>query len=110
MPIALQLLKAIREIHARGICHRDLKPDNIIIDGDQVTLIDFNVAVDVKLSEDGLIEGNTGLKEWSAPETRSNLKYDNQCDMWSVGCLLYFMYSGGENLFIMMSPNPEYIQ
>jgi serine/threonine protein kinase len=75
-PIAQQLLKAITHIHARGICHRDLKPDNIIIDGDQVTLIDFNVAVDVKLSKDGLIEGNTGLKEWSAPETRSNLQYD----------------------------------
>ena len=61
-----------------------------------LTLIDFNV------STDGVVnKGPTGEREWSAPETRSQPEYDSQCDMWSVGCLLYFMYSGGDNPFIM---------
>lgn len=53
--------------------HRDLKPDNLMVTtGPLVTIIDFNVAHDLKKeSSDGKIKGSTGLKEWSAPETRS---------------------------------------
>lgn len=64
-----------------GVAHRDLKPDNIIVDLQEETLklIDFNTAV--KFSETGslgcsptystVITGGTGLKQWSAPETRT---------------------------------------
>ena len=76
--LASQLLTAFENVHQAGICHRDLKPDNIIIRKEpniHVTLIDFNVAVATKAAT-GLIEGNTGQKEWVAPETRSQSKYD----------------------------------
>ena len=92
---AWQLIKAIDGIHKANVCHRDLKPDNIMlrkIKGKlSLTVIDFNVAHDLEKSD--TISGNTGLKAWSAPETRSNPNYDNKCDVWSFGCLLYFMYS-----------------
>jgi len=51
--------------------HRDLKPDNIMVaPGPWVTVIDFNVAYELK-GDSVRIIGSTGLKEWSAPETRS---------------------------------------
>ena len=74
-----------------------------------LTLIDFNVAVDMRNVADGLIEGGTGLKEWSAPETRSKANYEINSDMWSVGCLLYFMNSGGVNPFTNTAYSEETI-
>jgi serine/threonine protein kinase len=68
-----QLTQALAYLLSQGVVHRDLKPDNIMVaTGPMVTIIDFNVAYDLnKESPDGRVRGSTGLKEWSAPETRS---------------------------------------
>lgn len=70
-------------------------------------LIDFNTAV--KFSETGsldcsptysnVITGGTGLKQWSAPETRTQLNYSAKCDSYSCGCILYFMLTSKEFQF-----------
>lgn len=92
-----QLLDTLKYIHELGICHRDLKPDNIIVDEFfTLFLIDFNVAARFKDPCADEILGGTGLKKWSAPETRTQLMYSSKCDSWSVGCILYFMLSGKE--------------
>ena len=68
-----QLTQALDYLLSQGVVHRDLKPDNIMVaTGPVVTIIDFNVSYDLKKeSPDGRVRGSTGLKEWSAPETRS---------------------------------------
>ena len=65
----------------------------IVEDGEtRLTIIDFNMAVD----QDKVLEicGETGVKQYSAPETRSSIQYTNKCDIWSYGCILYFMFAG----------------
>ncbi len=88
--LLVQLLDTCKYIHKLGVCHRDLKPDNIIVDEFfTLFLIDFNVAVKFSNPNEDEIVGGTGLKQWSAPETRTQLKYSPKCDAWSVGCILY---------------------
>lgn len=93
-----QLFKATEYMHRTNICHRDLKPDNIMVasnsstssqlnrensyikgaDEEQhpvaetikVKVIDLNVAFEVT-PQNPRIRFGTGLKEWSAPETRN---------------------------------------
>jgi len=91
-----QLASSLVYLQSQGIVHRDLKPDNLMVTtGPLVTIIDFNVAYDLKKeSSDGRIKGSTGLKEWSAPETRSRLFYGTEAESWSLGCILYFMVFG----------------
>lgn len=69
--LLVQLLDTCKFIHELGVCHRDLKPDNILVDEFfTLFLIDFNVAVKFSNPDEDEITGGTGLKQWSAPETR----------------------------------------
>lgn len=95
--IMRQLCQAIEFLHHNKICHRDLKPDNMMITkhpDNQITvkLIDFNIAFD--FSEQSEIFGAEGLRHWSAPETRKLEAYNESCDLWSLGCILYLLCTG----------------
>ena len=60
----------------------------------KVKVIDFNVAV--KLDDEAQILGGTGLKEWSAPETRLKLHTDYKIDCWTLGCIMIFLCTGNQ--------------
>ena len=86
--IIQQLLKALPHCNARGIVHRDLKPENIMIGNDgRVRLCDFGVSIKVKTH---LLRSNTGTDLFKAPEVLQK-QYDQKCDIWSLGCVLYNM-------------------
>ena len=92
-----QILKAIGYCHKMNIIHRDIKPENIMITNRekngclQVKLIDFGTA---KIFEKGHQEKKyVGSSYYMAPEVIRR-KYDEKCDLWSIGVILYIMLTG----------------
>ena len=92
-----QLLRAINYCHKMNIIHRDIKPENIMITNRekngclQVKLIDFGTA---KMFEKGHQENKyVGSSYYMAPEIIKR-KYDEKCDLWSIGVILYILVTG----------------
>ena len=95
--IIIQILKAIAYCHRMNIIHRDIKPENIMITKReknnclQVKLIDFGTA---KIFEKGHQENRyVGSSYYMAPEILKR-KYDEKCDLWSIGVILYILLTG----------------
>ena len=90
------LLDALAYLASQGIMHRDLKPENILVEkGGTIKIIDFGLADNVNSPKN--IYQRCGTAGYIAPEV---FKYDSEnpatfynhtCDMFSVGCILYYM-------------------
>ena len=95
--IVRQILLAITYCHSRGVVHRDLKPENILIDSINkegkisIKVIDFGAALFIpphsKLYE------TLGTPYYIAPEVLTGT-YNEKCDIWSIGVILYILLSG----------------
>ncbi|KAJ3690129.1 hypothetical protein LUZ61_019293 [Rhynchospora tenuis] len=96
--IMAQLMQTLAICHKRGIAHRDIKPDNILFDGDgRVRLSDFGSAAWFG-TEDGMehqLSGLVGTPCYVAPEVLRGSEYDEKIDVWSAGVVMYVMLSGG---------------
>jgi len=93
--IVLEVAKALKYAHLKGVVHRDIKPANILISksGD-IKLVDFGIAVsDDILDEDLTTVGMTlGTPSYMAPEQFENTKnVDKRADIYSLGVILYEM-------------------
>jgi calcium-dependent protein kinase len=94
--IMRQIFSAVGYLHTRQVVHRDLKPENIIVlNGNEevphVKLIDFDTAT--YCSVERQLRGSIGTAYYMAPEVLTK-NYNEKCDMWSCGVLLYIMLSG----------------
>ncbi|KAK3292748.1 kinase-like domain-containing protein [Chaetomium fimeti] len=79
---------ALRYIHGQGIIHRDVKPDNVLLDADgHVHLTDFNVASDIIQGK--VLTSKSGTLAYLAPEVYAGQGYDVRADWWSLGVLFY---------------------
>ncbi|GMR60486.1 hypothetical protein PMAYCL1PPCAC_30681, partial [Pristionchus mayeri] len=90
-----QACSAVLYCHERGIVHRDLKAENILLDknGD-VKIIDFGFANYFK--SDKLMNTWCGSPPYAAPELLMGNEYDgSKADVWSLGVLLYILVTGG---------------
>lgn len=90
--IIVGLLEALRVIHNAGIVHRDIKPDNIILDSNGYPkLADFGVAeIQTNITEDSPF----GTLSYMAPEIIFGHTYSYMADYYSIGVLLLLMVTG----------------
>ncbi|CAK58162.1 unnamed protein product (macronuclear) [Paramecium tetraurelia] len=89
-PIFIEILKGMKYIYQKGIVHRDLKIDNILIDENQVVKIaDFGFAK--YYNQNDVLTSYCGTPATMAPEVLNQEEYDYKCDIWSLGVILYYM-------------------
>ncbi len=91
---AIQLCDLLSYLHDRDrpILYADLKPENIIVFGRTLKLVDFGSAVyRDELSREAKF---TGTRGFAAPELYRKTKVDERCDVYGIGMLIYYMASG----------------
>ena len=92
--LIMQLLKCVDFLHNKGICHTDIKPNNIYIDREKkrLMLVGFGLSSIDKM-DDGNTVGYTyeGNKSFRAPEILQGYDSDKRADIYSIGATLYHM-------------------
>ena len=93
--IAIQIAEGIKAAHKKGIIHRDIKSQNIMITNDgRVKVMDFGLAklsCDVKITKP---ETTMGTPAYMSPEQILAKKVDHRTDIWSFGVVFYEMITG----------------
>ena len=93
--LALQVARGLSFAHENGLVHRDVKPQNVLIDGDgRAKVTDFGIAH--ALDVDGMTITGTimGSSNYIAPEQARGEPVDEQSDIYSLGCVLYELLTG----------------
>ena len=131
LEIARQIAEGLEEAHARGVVHRDLKPQNVKLgaEGD-VKILDFGLAFQSALVDEtdaansptitaALTQAGTllGTAAYMSPEQAAGRKVDARTDVWAFGVILYEMLSGnrlfaeestGETLAAVIRAEPDW--
>lgn len=92
--MACDLASALHYLHSKRILHRDLKPENILLDtGERAKLCDFGLARHMT-ADTHVVTSIKGTPLYMAPEVLAGVPYDQQADLWSLGCIVYETITG----------------
>ncbi len=128
--IGVRVAEGLAAAHARGVIHRDLKPDNVFLTSDgRVKVLDFGLAralpfaspddetapTAVHLTQPGTVLGTVG---YMSPEQARGVAADGRSDVFSLGCVLYEMVAGrapferetaAETIAAILKEDPPYL-
>eukprot|EP01069_Polyplicarium_translucidae_P003475 Polyplicarium_translucidae@DN231_c0_g1_i2.p1 len=95
--IVKQVLSGIAYMHKNKIVHRDLKPENLLLQSKSadalIKIIDFGLSTHFQPEGDKKMKDKIGTAYYIAPEVLHGT-YDEKCDVWSIGVILYILLSG----------------
>lgn len=103
--IMQQVFKGINYWHANNVVHRDLKPENLLLESSvstdslggkksmKIKIIDFGTAQIFDPNKNKMMEERYGTPYYIAPDVL-NKKYNEKCDIWSLGVILYILLVG----------------
>jgi serine/threonine-protein kinase len=109
--ITARICEALDYIHSHGVVHRDMKPENIMVDSeDRIKLIDFGIAGNEgsrRLTFANL-SNVMGTPDYISPEQVKGKRGDGRSDIYAMGIMLYEMLTGkvpftGNNAFLIMN-------
>jgi non-specific serine/threonine protein kinase len=93
--ITKQICEGLEKAHQAGIVHRDIKPENILIDNDgRVKILDFGLAKLKGVSKLTKESCTLGTIYYISPEQLQGKEVDHRSDIWSLGVVLYELFTG----------------
>nr|XP_006133836.1 serine/threonine-protein kinase 33 isoform X3 [Pelodiscus sinensis] len=102
--IIQSLASAIAYLHKKDIVHRDLKLENILVKSGEIDeqheiklnikVTDFGLAVQKAGGSESMFQSTCGTPTYMAPEVISAHDYSQQCDIWSIGVIMYMLLCG----------------
>ena len=94
-----QVMSGINYMHTNKVVHRDLKPENLLLESKQpdalIKIIDFGLSA---FKTEAKMQDRIGTAYYIAPEVLRGT-YDEKCDIWSAGVILYILLSGSPPFF-----------
>lgn len=101
--IALQICRGLQFLHSKGIVHRDINPNNILVKDSVVKISDFGLGFRPNNDQSRITSsgyGEFGTPGYIAPElgTLGAHHASIQSDIYSLGCTLYYWFSGGQKI------------
>ena len=92
--IMRQLITAVMYCHSKGIVHRDIKLENLLIDDEMnVKLTDFGLCA-IKEDQYEMLESTLGTVRYTAPEMLAGNGYNESVDVWAIGVILFMLLTG----------------